>query len=167
MEYLTVSEVAERLRVSTRTVRERIKAGKLEAFKNGARWLIPATEIERFLEGKKPFVCALDKTLCPLIEKEVCPFKSISEGTLDAEKFQTCVMAHSEGRDLFVRVEHGDMEYRIDKLNLYYLKGFWFSRYSEVNWQGVDNVESVFHITKSKPSERTWLEDIRKGVIIL
>jgi len=57
MLYLTTVEVAKRLRVDIRTVHNLIKAGELAAFKVGARWRIPAGEVDAMIDrnsSKKP-----------------------------------------------------------------------------------------------------------------
>ena len=46
----TTVEVAKRLRVDVRTVHNLIKAGELTAFKVGARWRIPTSEVEAMIE---------------------------------------------------------------------------------------------------------------------
>jgi excisionase family DNA binding protein len=47
--YVTVAEAAELLRVCTKTVRNRIGGGELEAYRHGRRILIPLTAIERLI----------------------------------------------------------------------------------------------------------------------
>ncbi|HUM44231.1 MAG TPA: helix-turn-helix domain-containing protein [Fervidobacterium sp.] len=46
MTYLTVQEVAKKLRISPWTVRNLIKDGKITAFRVGAQWRVPVKEIE-------------------------------------------------------------------------------------------------------------------------
>lgn len=53
---LTVKEAAERLRVSTKTIRRQIAAGTIQAIKpltSRAGWRIRASEIDRILGTKK------------------------------------------------------------------------------------------------------------------
>ena len=48
-EYLTVTEVANLLRVSDQTVWDRIREGLIPAVKEGRRYLIRATDLEAYL----------------------------------------------------------------------------------------------------------------------
>lgn len=50
---LTVNEVANALRVDTRTVRLLIKQGKLPAVKVGKAWRIRQSDIDTLLAGKE------------------------------------------------------------------------------------------------------------------
>lgn len=50
MELLTIEEVAEKLKVSKRTVYEWIRSGRLEAVKAGSLWRIPTEALEKFLK---------------------------------------------------------------------------------------------------------------------
>jgi excisionase family DNA binding protein len=50
--FLTIEEVAERLRVSDRTVRRWIESGALHAYKPGGEWRIQATDLAAFLETR-------------------------------------------------------------------------------------------------------------------
>jgi len=52
-EFMTVAEVAERLRVSERTVRQLIMRGELPAIKIGKEWRIARAELEAFLKKRK------------------------------------------------------------------------------------------------------------------
>lgn len=52
-EYMRPQDVAELLGVSTATIRNYIKAGKLTAYKPGAHYLIPASSVRAFLEAHK------------------------------------------------------------------------------------------------------------------
>ena len=47
--FLTVKEVAVALRVTTRTVRNWIKSGRLRVVRAGRRVLVPQEELQRFL----------------------------------------------------------------------------------------------------------------------
>lgn len=49
--YYTVQEVAEKFKVSDRTVRNWIEEGKLEAFKFGREYRIPETSIQALLQA--------------------------------------------------------------------------------------------------------------------
>ncbi|MDP9363134.1 MAG: helix-turn-helix domain-containing protein [Chloroflexota bacterium] len=55
MEYLTVSEVAERLKVTPLTVRRWIKSGELIGVQLGDRagWRISEEDLEAFLEARR------------------------------------------------------------------------------------------------------------------
>ena len=48
--YLTTEEVAQRLRMNTKTVIRLIKNKELTAFKAGARWRIPITALDAMIE---------------------------------------------------------------------------------------------------------------------
>jgi excisionase family DNA binding protein len=50
--FLTIEEIAERLRVSDRTVRRWIESGGLHAYKPGGEWRIPASDLATFLETR-------------------------------------------------------------------------------------------------------------------
>ena len=54
MEYLTVDQVAERLRVSAWTVRRWLRGGELEGsyLSDRAGWRVPDGAIERFLQAR-------------------------------------------------------------------------------------------------------------------
>ena len=54
MRLYRTGEVAERLGVSTMTVRRWIKAGKIKAYQIGKEFRIPESEVLRLLEGKLP-----------------------------------------------------------------------------------------------------------------
>ena len=57
--YLSVSEVATKLNLSERGVRERISKGSINAFKNGNKWQIPA---DQFRETASDFRETADNT---------------------------------------------------------------------------------------------------------
>jgi excisionase family DNA binding protein len=50
-EYLTIEEVAKKLRVNNRTVYRLAVKGQIPAFKFGKSWRISAVKLEKFLEG--------------------------------------------------------------------------------------------------------------------
>ena len=50
-EYLTLQEVAQRLRVNPRTVQRWIHSGKLKAYRAGHLWRIRPEDLDDFLEG--------------------------------------------------------------------------------------------------------------------
>ena len=50
MEYYTIKEVAERMRVHERTVKNWIQAGKFEAFREGNVWRISAASFDAYVE---------------------------------------------------------------------------------------------------------------------
>lgn len=50
-EFLTVEEVAELLRVSSRTVQRLLKEGKLPGVRVGRQWRIPRAELLAYLRG--------------------------------------------------------------------------------------------------------------------
>jgi excisionase family DNA binding protein len=47
----TVAEVAEIVSCSAETVRRRIRDGQLDAVTSGARWLVSAAALDRYLSG--------------------------------------------------------------------------------------------------------------------
>ena len=51
--FFRIPEVAEILRASEKTVRRRIRSGKIKARKEGGRILIPDVEIQRYLDALK------------------------------------------------------------------------------------------------------------------
>ena len=51
--YYTLAEVAERLKVSRRTVYRWIQAGDLPAYKLGQEWRIQGADLEKFLEERR------------------------------------------------------------------------------------------------------------------
>ena len=55
MEYLTVNEVAERLKVTPLTVRRWLKAGELVGYQLGDRagWRIAESDLQLFMEARK------------------------------------------------------------------------------------------------------------------
>lgn len=53
MKLYTIDEVADFLRVSTRTVRRYIKEGKISGFKVGRGWRFSDTEISRFINEQQ------------------------------------------------------------------------------------------------------------------
>ncbi len=50
--YLTVREVAERMRCEHRTVRRAIKSGELEAAMIGGRWLVREEAVEAWFQAR-------------------------------------------------------------------------------------------------------------------
>ena len=50
-DYLTIPEVAERLRVSDKTVRRLLKRGELRGLKVGAQWRISTSDLVAFEQG--------------------------------------------------------------------------------------------------------------------
>jgi excisionase family DNA binding protein len=52
-EYLKVEEVAARLRVQERTVRDWILRGELEAYKIGKEWRIRRDDLERAIQSRR------------------------------------------------------------------------------------------------------------------
>jgi excisionase family DNA binding protein len=50
----TIAEVATHLKVSTRTVREWLRSGKLKGLKAGRLWRIREEELRAFLERLRP-----------------------------------------------------------------------------------------------------------------
>lgn len=49
-EWLTVTEIAERLPVSYRTVINEIKGGRLPAKRFGRKWLVREADLERYMD---------------------------------------------------------------------------------------------------------------------
>lgn len=52
MEFLTVEEVAQQLRVTEKTVRDYCTRGELKAFKLGTAWRIKPEHVDEFLQSK-------------------------------------------------------------------------------------------------------------------
>lgn len=52
-EVLTIKEVAERLKVSERTIRNWIESGKLNAYRFGLQYRINAEDLNTFIENSK------------------------------------------------------------------------------------------------------------------
>ena len=50
-EYFTPEEVAEKLKVSLRTIKTHLLSGQLKGVKVGRLWRIRASDLEAFLEG--------------------------------------------------------------------------------------------------------------------
>jgi excisionase family DNA binding protein len=48
---LTIPEVAKLLGMSERTAYEAARLGRIPAIRVGGRWLVPKTQLERFLNG--------------------------------------------------------------------------------------------------------------------
>lgn len=55
---LTLSEAANLLQVSTRTLQRMIRSGELPAFKVGGQWRLRETQLKQWVENREP---ALDK----------------------------------------------------------------------------------------------------------
>jgi excisionase family DNA binding protein len=49
---LTITEVAERLRLTSQTIYKMIKRGTLPAIRVGSQWRIPVEKIEQWLESQ-------------------------------------------------------------------------------------------------------------------
>jgi excisionase family DNA binding protein len=49
--YLTVQEVADRMRCEHRTVRRAIRSGEVQAARIGGRWLIPEDAVDAWFEA--------------------------------------------------------------------------------------------------------------------
>lgn len=49
---LTIADVAQRLRVSTKTIRRLIGSGELPAFKVGRLWRVSERDLQRFLHDR-------------------------------------------------------------------------------------------------------------------
>jgi len=73
-----VSEVARMLNVSAVAVRKWIRAGKLNAKRVGKLWMIPESELKRFL-GEKP------SEIRAVIYARVSPHKQKKDGNLDRQ----------------------------------------------------------------------------------
>ena len=73
-----VSEVARMLNVSTVAVRKWIKSGKLEARRIGKLWMIPESELKRFL-GEKP------REVRAVIYARVSSYEQKRDGNLDRQ----------------------------------------------------------------------------------
>ena len=52
-EVLTIKEVAEKLKVSDRTVRNWVESGKLKAFRFGLQYRIKAEDFETFIKNSE------------------------------------------------------------------------------------------------------------------
>ena len=66
-DYLTVQEVAERMRCEHRTVRRAIRAGHLEAAMIGGRWLIRDDAVDAWFDSKRvaPQTPRRERSLAP------------------------------------------------------------------------------------------------------
>jgi len=73
-----VSEIARMLNVSTVAVRKWIKSGKLKARRIGKLWMIPESELKRFL-GEKP------REIRAVIYARVSSYKQKRDGNLDRQ----------------------------------------------------------------------------------
>ena len=51
--YYTLAEIAQRLKVSYRTVYRWVHAGELSAFKLGTEWRIAESDLQEFLQARK------------------------------------------------------------------------------------------------------------------
>ncbi|MDQ3926026.1 MAG: helix-turn-helix domain-containing protein [Actinomycetota bacterium] len=51
--YYTLAEIAQRLKVSYRTVYRWVQAGELSAYKLGTEWRIAESDLRAFLEARK------------------------------------------------------------------------------------------------------------------
>lgn len=49
----TVPEAAEALRMHEQTIYKWLRSGKLKSVRPGLKWLIPESEIQKFLSGQK------------------------------------------------------------------------------------------------------------------
>lgn len=52
-EYLTTEEIAEMLKVTTKTVRNWLQSGELRGIRLKGSWRIPKSEFERFLKQRE------------------------------------------------------------------------------------------------------------------
>lgn len=52
MEYLTIREVAEKLKMSEKTIMRFIEKGGLQALKVGHQWRVDSDTLTKWLEGK-------------------------------------------------------------------------------------------------------------------
>ena len=51
--YYTLAEIAQRLKVSYRTVYRWVQAGELSAYKLGSEWRVAESDLQAFLEARK------------------------------------------------------------------------------------------------------------------
>ena len=51
--YYTLDEIAQRLKVSYRTVHRWVQAKELSAYKLGAEWRVAESDLQEFLEARK------------------------------------------------------------------------------------------------------------------
>lgn len=60
----TLQEVAEILRVSTRTVTRRVSSGELEGYREGIMWRVPESSLRAYLEKRKQLFRLSEKVAC-------------------------------------------------------------------------------------------------------
>lgn len=58
---LTLSEAANLLQVSTRTLQRMIRSGELPAFKVGGQWRLRETQLRQWVENREPALVKLEK----------------------------------------------------------------------------------------------------------
>lgn len=120
-EYLTVQQVAELLQVSARTVRRRIKSGKLEAEKHpgpyGDQWLLPSEQFDDISTGVTDIV-PVEQTITAdqfreevrkAVQEEVSELKEEVEGLrtqLEArdKKLMEAIRKKQENTSLWERI---------------------------------------------------------------
>ena len=73
MKYLTVSEVAKRLRLHEMTVRRHIKSGRLHGVRAGRRIRVPEEELDYFLKPEKPRGAMSPEDLQTWLLRELTP----------------------------------------------------------------------------------------------
>ena len=61
---LTLSEAANLLQVSTRTLQRMIRSGELPAFKVGGQWRVRETQLKQWVESRGGSIAEAKKTRC-------------------------------------------------------------------------------------------------------
>jgi excisionase family DNA binding protein len=61
---LTLSEAANLLQVSTRTLQRMIRSGELPAFKVGGQWRVRETQLKQWVESREGSIAEAKKTRC-------------------------------------------------------------------------------------------------------
>jgi excisionase family DNA binding protein len=59
---LTLSEAANLLQVSTRTLQRMIRSGELPAFKAGGQWRVRETQLKQWVESREGSIAEAKKT---------------------------------------------------------------------------------------------------------
>ena len=92
--YLSVSEVATKLNLSERGVRERISKGSINAFKNGNKWQIPADQFRETTDNTTETQDIIEFLKRQLEEKD----RQLAELTKSLQQQQTLLLIEQERR---------------------------------------------------------------------
>jgi len=113
--FYKVSEVAKMLNVSTVAVRKWIRSGKLSARRVGKLWMIPESELKRFL-GEKP------SEVRAVIYARVSSYKQKKDGNLDRQVERLRAYCSAKGYrviDVIIDVASGLKEDRVGLQKLF------------------------------------------------